>query len=112
MSPVQESSKDIGETLHVSSVPLLQFYEATRILFVHKENKIIYSTILLPELPSSDILESAPEHNQHNQCLRSACTCFLLNVNDFDYIDYILGKVRTCVVVLSKMVENNISKIS
>ncbi len=35
---------------------------------MHKENNnnIIYSTILLPELPSS-ILESIPERNQHNQ---------------------------------------------
>ncbi len=38
----------------------LQFYEATRILFVRKENRnnIIYSTILLPKVLSSAILES------------------------------------------------------
>ncbi len=33
-------------------------------------NNIIYSAILLPELPSSAILESTPERNQRNQrCL-------------------------------------------
>ncbi len=38
---------------------------------MRKENNtdIIYSTILVPELPSSSILESIPEHNEH--CLRS-----------------------------------------
>ncbi len=32
-------------------------------------NNIIYSAILLPELPSSAILESTPERNQRNQRL-------------------------------------------
>ncbi len=69
------------------------FTKAMRTLFVHKENnKIIYLTILLPELLSSAILESTPERNQCNQhCLRSACACFILNVNNADYVDYILG---------------------
>ncbi len=42
-------------------------------LFVRNENiiNVIYSTILLPALPSSTILESTPERNQCNQrCLR------------------------------------------
>ncbi len=31
----------------------------------------------------------------------------MLNVNNADYyIDYVLGKARTCIVVLSKMVED------
>ncbi len=40
---------------------------------MHKENNnIIYSAILLTELPSSSILESIPECNQRNpRCLRS-----------------------------------------
>ncbi len=62
-----------------------------RILYVCKENNnnIIYSAILLPELPSSTILESTPERDQRNQrCLRSACTRSLLNVNNTDYTDY------------------------
>ncbi len=45
-----------------------------RTLFVRKENhnNIIYSTILLPKLPSSIILESTSERNQRNQrCLGS-----------------------------------------
>ncbi len=76
-SQVRKRSKDIGKIVHVTSVAQLQFCEATRILFVGKENNnIIYST-LLPELPSSAILESTPEHNQCNQrCLHSACTPF------------------------------------
>ncbi len=32
-------SKDIGKTVHVTSVVQPSFYEATRIIFVHKENK-------------------------------------------------------------------------
>uniref|UniRef100_A0A8C1JN90 RAB3A interacting protein (rabin3) n=1 Tax=Cyprinus carpio TaxID=7962 RepID=A0A8C1JN90_CYPCA len=47
-----------------------------RILFVRKENNnnLIYSAILLSELPSSAILESTPEGNQRNEyCLCSAC---------------------------------------
>ncbi len=48
----------------------------------------MYSTILLCELPSSDILEITPERNQSIQrCLLSACARFLLNVNSTDYVD-------------------------
>ncbi len=64
-----------------------KFYEAARIFFVRKENNnnIIYSAILFPELPSSAILESTPEHNQCNERrLRSACARCLLNVNNAD----------------------------
>ncbi len=51
-----------------------------------KKTKItIYSTILLPELLSSSILESTPEHNQ--RCLHSASTRFILNID----ADYVLG---------------------
>ncbi len=49
----------------------------------------IYSTILLPELPSSAILESIPERNQ--RCLRSVDSAHMLNVNNADYVDYVLG---------------------
>ncbi len=35
----QKGSKDIVKKVHVTSVDQPQFYEATRILFVHKENK-------------------------------------------------------------------------
>ncbi len=40
---------------------------------MHKEinNNIIYSTILLPELPSSAMLEGTPERDQRNQCFHS-----------------------------------------
>ncbi len=67
-------------------------FTKTRILFVHKENNnMIYSTILLPELPSTGILESTPEHDQRNQrCLRSADSTRMLNVNNADYVDYVL----------------------
>ncbi len=63
-----------------------------RIIFVRKENSIqIYSAILLPELPSSTILESIRERNQRNErCLHSACALLLLNVNNAHYIDYVL----------------------
>ncbi len=51
-----------------------------------KKTKItIYSTIHFPELPSSAILESTPEHNQ-------LCLC-------------LWGKACICVVILSKMAE-------
>ncbi len=39
-SQVQKRSKDIKEIVHVTSVVQLQCYEATRILFVRKKNKI------------------------------------------------------------------------
>ncbi len=68
---------------------------------MHKENNnnIIYSTILLPELPSNAILESTPERNQHNQrCLHSACVFFAhkkyfrsfvkLRLNHWCHMDY------------------------
>ncbi len=50
------------------STVILQSYQI--IPFVHKENNnnIIYSAIHLPELPSSTILESTPERNQHCLC--------------------------------------------
>ncbi len=65
----------------------------------NNNNNIIYKKIILPELPSSAILLSTPEHNQHNQrCLLSACLRFLLNVNSAVYVDLRSG-------VLSKMVE-------
>ncbi len=67
-----------------------------RILFMCKENNnnIIYSAILLFDLPSSAILESTPECNQRNErCLRSACAHCLLNVNNAHYIDYVLSKM-------------------
>jgi len=69
MINAQKRSKDIGKTVHVTSGVQPQSYEATRILFVRKENNnnIIYSTILLPELPSSAILERTPERNQCNE---------------------------------------------
>ncbi len=48
-------------------------------------NNIIYSTILLPEFPSSAILESTPERNQRNQhCLRSVDSMRMLNLNNAD----------------------------
>ncbi len=48
--------------------PLYMRIGAMRILFARKENnKTIYSTIRLLELPSSAILESTSEHNQRNQ---------------------------------------------
>ncbi len=57
-------------------------------LFVRKENNnIIYSAILLPELPSSNILESTPERNQHNErCLCSVDSARMLNVNNAHYV--------------------------
>ncbi len=74
---VVASSKDIGKIVHVTSGVQPQSYEATRILFMRKENNnnIIYSTILLPELPSSDILERNPERNQCNE------RCLLLSIH-------------------------------
>ncbi len=39
MIKVQKRSKDIGKIIHVTSGVQLEFYEATRILFVRKENK-------------------------------------------------------------------------
>ncbi len=64
MFPDPEMYMDIDKTVHVTSLAQLQFCEATRIIFVLKENKnnIIYSTVLLPELPSSAILESTMTH--------------------------------------------------
>ncbi len=44
----------------------------------------IYSAILLPELPSSTILESTPKLNQC--CLHSACAHRLLNVKNSDML--------------------------
>ncbi len=56
------------------------------VIIVFFANKM-YSTILLPELPSSTVLESTPECNQCNQrCLHSACACCLLNATYADYI--------------------------
>ncbi len=52
-------------------------------------NKVIYSTILLPELPSSAILESTPGRNQH--CLHSVDSTRILNVYSADYVDCFLG---------------------
>ncbi len=63
-------------------------------LFVRKENhnNIIHSTILLLKLPSSTILESTPKRNQCNQrCLRSVDSVCMLNVNNADYVDYVMG---------------------
>ncbi len=54
-------------------------------------NNIIYSTILLPELPSSAILKSTTERNQRNErCLRLVDSVRMLNVNNTDYVDYVL----------------------
>ncbi len=54
MINAQKCSKDIGKIVHVTSGVQPLFYEATRILFVRKENSnnIIYSEILLQELLS------------------------------------------------------------
>ncbi len=53
-------------------------------------NNIIYSAILLPELLSSIILKSTPEHNQCNKrCLVDSVR--MLNVNNAEYVDYVLG---------------------
>ncbi len=37
-SQTQKPNKDIGKTVHVTSVVQLLFYEAMRILFMRKEN--------------------------------------------------------------------------
>ncbi len=56
-------NKDIGKTVHVTSVAQLQFCEATRIRFVHKENKNNdFIQEFFSELPSSTILESTTTH--------------------------------------------------
>ncbi len=52
----------------------LQFREAMRILFVHKENNNVDFIQQFPRVTSSAILESTQEHNQRNErCLRGAC---------------------------------------
>ncbi len=51
-------------------------------------NNIIYLTILLPKLPSSVILESTLERNQ--RCLHLVESVRMLNINNADYVDYIL----------------------
>ncbi len=49
-------------------------------------NKIVNSTILLCKLPSSTILESTPERNQHYQRgLSSAESGHIMNVNSAYY---------------------------
>ncbi len=46
---VQKGSKDIVKIVHVTSVVQPSFYEAARIIFVHKENKDkwLYSTLVI-----------------------------------------------------------------
>ncbi len=67
-----------------------------RELFVHRENhnNIIYSAILLSELPSSAILESTPEYNQH---------CLWAEYNQRKTVTRVCGKspqfTETCVCV-------------
>ncbi len=47
------------------------------------------------------------ERNQCNQrCLCSGESAHMLNVNNTDYVDYVLGKAHACVMVLSKMAED------
>ncbi len=62
MVNAQKRSKDTCKIVHVTSGVQPWFYEATRILIVHKENNNnrIYSAIIFPELQSSAILESTP----------------------------------------------------
>uniref|UniRef100_A0A672KXF6 Tyrosine-protein kinase receptor n=1 Tax=Sinocyclocheilus grahami TaxID=75366 RepID=A0A672KXF6_SINGR len=59
--PRQKRSKDIGKTVHVTSVAQLQFCKATRILFVRKENKNddFIQQFFSSKLPSSAILTSS-----------------------------------------------------
>ncbi len=85
--------KDIRKLVHVTSVVQPQFYQATRILFVHKKVKTIikmYSTILLPELLSSAVLESMPERNhvhaEHKQHRLRSASVRMLNVKNADYV--------------------------
>ncbi len=75
-SQTQKRSKDIDKTVHVTSVAQLQFCEATRILFVRKENKITSfieqffspSYRLLPFWRVSRCMRAlSPECNQRNQ---------------------------------------------
>ncbi len=49
----QKGIKDIVKIVHVTSVVQPEFYEATGILFVHKENKKNYSTIFSLQCQSS-----------------------------------------------------------
>ncbi len=89
-----ESSLTLRRQQCSCNVPRSRNVVRTSVKIVHKENNnnIIYSTILLPELPSSAILESIPENNQRNQhCLHSVDSARMLNVNNADYVDYILG---------------------
>ncbi len=47
------------------------------------------------------------ERNQCNQrCLCSGESAHMLNVNNTDYVDYVLRKAHACVMVLSKMAED------
>ncbi len=63
------------------------------------DNNIINSAILLPELPSSAILESTPECYQLNQhCLRSVDGVRMLNVNNTDYVLGYSSKWRKMVI--------------
>ncbi len=55
-SQTQKRSKDIGKTVHVTSVAQLQFCKAMRILFVLKENKCF---------PQNVLLNISPECKQH-----------------------------------------------
>ncbi len=71
--PRSRNSKDIVKIVHVTSVVQPQFYEAMRILFVHKENKNnkFIQQYLLLQITYSAIMESTTMHAH----------CFSLHVN-------------------------------
>ncbi len=59
-SQVQKRSKYIGKTVHVTSVAQLQFCDATRILFLHKENK--NNNLLNHSSPPSYVFWRVPKY--------------------------------------------------
>ncbi len=54
------------------------------------------------------VVRSSVKQSMWHQWLNfnAACARFLLNVNNADYVDYVLGKARAHIVVLTKMVED------
>lgn len=68
---------------------------------MRKENNNLFNN-------SSPRVTFPPELNQ--RCLRLAFAHFLLNVNNNENVNKILGKAQTCVLILSVMAEYMIWK--
>ncbi len=99
MSSCSSSSSNIFICSFTGQFMQHQHHKQTIYVRYHNKNREYKNNLFNNSSPRVTVF-------RHFKQYHDACARFLLNVNNADYVEYVLGKMRTCIVVLSKMTED------